>query len=130
MVDGLHETVSAWVVRKETSITVLLTNHALPGHSIEAEHVMVSLNNMSNPEHVFVSRIDSENANARLAWEEMGAPAYPSVSQLDVLTEASSLVREKQPFKWSGKTVIIDINLPPHAVALIEVELSRESGEN
>lgn len=130
LVDGLHKTVSAWVVRKETSITVLLTNHALPGHSIEAEQVMVSLNNASQPKHVFVSRIDSEHANARLTWEEMGAPAYPSTSQLDVLTEASSLVREKQPFKWSHKTVIIDINLPPHAVAAIEVGLSRKPGEN
>jgi xylan 1,4-beta-xylosidase len=124
LVDGLHETVSARVVRKETRIMVLLTNHALPGHSIESEHVMVSLNNAPKPKHVFVSRIDSERANARLAWEEMGAPEYPSASQLDVLNEASSVARKKQPFKWSDQTVIIEINVPPHAVAAVEVDFS------
>ncbi len=129
LVDGLHETVNAWVARKESSVTVLLTNHALPGHSIVAEHVMVRLSGPLKPKAAFVSRIDGDHANARLTWEEMGAPTYPSVSQLDALCEASTLAWEKQSFKWSDQTVLLEIDLPPHAVAAIEVEL-REPGGN
>ena len=38
-VDGIHETVDAWVVRGESSVTMLLTNHALPRHTIETQGV-------------------------------------------------------------------------------------------
>ena len=34
LVDGLHETVNAWVTRDNARVTVLLVNHALPRHSI------------------------------------------------------------------------------------------------
>ena len=43
LVDGLHETVDAWVVRKEARLTVLLTNHALPRHSIKTERGSIHL---------------------------------------------------------------------------------------
>jgi xylan 1,4-beta-xylosidase len=126
LVDGLHETVSAWVVRKENSVTVLLTNHALPGHSIEEEQVIVCLSGSPKPKAARVSRIDEDHANARFTWEKMGAPTYPSASQLDVLRDASSLVWEKQGFKTSEKTVTLELKLPPHAVAAIEMEFNRE----
>lgn len=126
LVDGLHETINAWVVGKENSVTVLLTNHALPGHSIETEQVMVRLSNASKPKKACISRIDKDHANSRFAWEEMGSPTYPSASQLDKLYDASSLVREKLSFKWSDKTLVLEIDLPPHAVAAIELEFNRE----
>jgi len=126
LVDGLHETINAWVVGKENTVTVLLTNHALPGHSIESEEVMVRLSNVSKPKNALISRIDNDHSNARVVWEEMGAPTYPSASQLDKLYDASSLVWQTLPFKWSDRTLVLEADLPPHAVAAIEVEFSRE----
>jgi xylan 1,4-beta-xylosidase len=125
LVDGLHETVNVWVVRNGKAVTVLLTNHALPGHSIETEQVIVRLNTGSKPKAAFVFRIDEDHVNPRRLWEEMGLPTYPSVSELDRLNEASKLARERQSFKWSDETVSFEIDLPPHAVAAIEVEFSR-----
>lgn len=127
-VDGIHETVNAWVARKEHGVTVLLTNHALPGHSIEAEQVNVRLSGAPKPKGAFVSRLDQDHANPRRMWQEMGAPTYPSASQLDKLSAASKLTREKQSFKWADGTVTLEIDLPPHAVAAIEVDFRREGG--
>jgi len=126
LVDGLHETINAWVVGKENSVTVLLTNHALPGHSIGSEEVMVRLSNVSKPKNAHISRIDNDHSNARVVWEEMGAPTYPSASQLDRLYDASTLVWQTLPFKWSDRTLVLEVDLPPHAVAAIEVEFSPE----
>ncbi len=42
-VNGAHETVDAWIVRKDASITVLLTNHAQPRHDIATQLVEVHL---------------------------------------------------------------------------------------
>ena len=126
LVDGLHETINVWVVGKENGVTVLLTNHALPGHSIETEQVMVRLSNASKPKKALISRIDKNQANPRVVCEEMGSPTYPSASQLDRLYDASSLVWERLSFKWSRNTVVLEIDLPPHAVAAIEMEFGRE----
>ena len=34
IVDGVHETVRVWAIRRERSITMLVTNHALPRHPV------------------------------------------------------------------------------------------------
>jgi xylan 1,4-beta-xylosidase len=123
LVDGLHETVNAWVVRDKHNVTVLLTNHALPGHSIKTERVVIRLKIKTRPRATFISRIDEKHANPRHVWEEMGSPNYPSPAELEVLNEASKVIRKRQPFKWSNEVATFELDLPPHAVAAIEVEL-------
>lgn len=127
LVDGLHETVNVWVVRKEKIVTVLLTNHALPGHSIETEHVVIRLAGAPKPRGAFAYRIDKDHANPRRMWQEMGAPTYPSAAELNVLSEASRVIPEKQSFKWTDKVITVEVDLPPNAVAAIEVEVPDES---
>jgi xylan 1,4-beta-xylosidase len=128
LVDGLHETVNAWVVRGDKRSTVLLTNHALPGHSIETEQVIIRFHGVQKPSAAFISRIDEHNANPRRTWEEMGSPTYPSAAELGVLNDASRIIPEKQSFKWTNESVTFEIDLPPHAVAAIEVEFPHDSG--
>ena len=127
LVDGLHETVNCWVARGEEKTTVLLTNHALPGHSIETEQAIIRLHSVQKPRTAFISRIDEHHANPRRVWEEMGSPDYPSAAELDVVSEASKIIPKKQSFKWSNESVNFEIDLPPHAVAAIEVEFPRDA---
>ena len=56
--DGLHHSVDAWVVRKAKTATVLLTNHALPKHSIRTEKVRIVLENVAHYSSAYVKRID------------------------------------------------------------------------
>src|SRR5437764_5023008 len=43
LVDGVHETVNAWVTRTDASVMVLLVTHALPLHPIARARVRVQL---------------------------------------------------------------------------------------
>lgn len=46
---GTHETVTAWVVRKDISITVFLTNHAQPHQAIVTQLVNIFLTDAPAP---------------------------------------------------------------------------------
>ncbi len=125
LVDGIHETVDAWVVRKgKKRLTVMLTNHALPRHSIATEQVRVRLAEAAKPRAVFVERIDERHANPRRVWCHMKEPNYLSPAQLEKLQEASRTVPEPHPWKYKERTVEIEIKLPPHSVAAITVEFA------
>jgi xylan 1,4-beta-xylosidase len=122
LVDGLHETVDAWVVRRGMSVTALLTNHALPRYPIQSEHVSIHLSGAPEPRKAYAERIDKTHANAKRAWRELGEPEYLSASDIELLEAASRIVREPQAWKYENQTVHLDIVLPPHAVAAITVE--------
>jgi len=122
LVDGLHETVNAWVVRRQNSVTVFLTNHALPRHGIEAQQVRVSIFEAPEPRAAFVERIDETHANPRAQWREMGAPDYLSALQVEQLQTASRVAREPHAWTYEDRVVQIEIELPPHAVAAITLE--------
>src|SRR5687767_14066654 len=74
LVDGLHETVTAWVTRDNASVRVLLVNHALPRHSIAHVRARVHLTQASEPSAAWAERIDDNHANAKRHWQALGAP--------------------------------------------------------
>jgi xylan 1,4-beta-xylosidase len=124
LVDGLHQTVDCWVVRRPGGVTVLLSNHALPRHPIQTEQVQVRLTGGAAPSVVIVERIDDDHANAKRCWLDMGKPEFPRSQQVEQLREASQMVREAQPWKYEEGTIILDLALPPHAVAAVTVQFA------
>src|SRR5688572_51172 len=97
LVDGSHETVDAWVVRKGHSLTVLLTNHQLPRHPVKTERVQIKLSNAPRGCYAYAERIDDSHANAKRTWREMGEPEYLSASEVEHLQEASRMWKEPLP---------------------------------
>ena len=126
LVDGLHATVDCWVIRKDSTATILLTNHTTPGHSIDAEHTEIRLNRSPQPVAAYIQRIDADHANPRRMWEEMGQPEYLSRKDVEQLQEASLVVKEKQKFSYKDGVLSLSTNLPPHAVASITIEFQPE----
>jgi xylan 1,4-beta-xylosidase len=124
LVDGLHETIDCSLVRKDSTLTVLLTNHTTPGHSIDTEAIKISLDSASEPFAAHIQRIDVAHANARALWEQMGQPEYLTETEVEQLQEASLLVKEKQSWSYNGRAVFLEVNLPPHAVAAITIEFA------
>lgn len=122
LVDGLHDTVDAWVIRREDSVTVLMTNHALPRHKIKTENVSLNLHCAPEPRSAWVERIDETHANPRRLWRTMGAPEYLSSSEVERLLVASCLVREPQAWNYEDGAVHMNLALPPHSVAAITIE--------
>jgi xylan 1,4-beta-xylosidase len=121
LVDGLHETVDCSVIRKSSTLTVLLTNHTTPGHSIETEHIEVRLDNVREPSEANIQRIDAAHANPQLTWEEMGQPEYLNEKDVEQLQKASLLEKERQPLTYKDGTIFLKIDLPPHAVSAITI---------
>lgn len=125
-VSGGHETVDAWVVRKGRSITVFLTNHAQPRHDIATQLVEVHLTDAAAPLTSVIERIDEDHANPRRHWREMGEPEYLSHAQVAQLEAASGLVKEPISVAYADRTIRFDVELPPHSVAAITLELAPE----
>jgi xylan 1,4-beta-xylosidase len=130
LVDGLHDTVDAWVVRKPAAVSVLLANHALPRHPIETQQIHVRLTDTrTQPRRAYVERIDEDHANAKRHWREMGEPDYLSAGDVERLQAASRLVQEPQCWAYEDGVIHLELALPPHAVAAITVEFAPASSE-
>ncbi len=125
VVDGRHDTVSAWVVMSDdgTRATLLLTNHALPLHSVRTETVRFELRDAPTPLSASIERVDDEHANAPGAWRHMGQPNDLHEEKLEQLQEASRLVVEKLDFHYADGVTVVELQLPPHGVAAVTLEL-------
>lgn len=121
-VQGEHETVDTWVVRKADSVTVMLTNFAFPRHPIQTETVHLVLAHAPQPRCAFVERVDADHANATALWHIMGEPEYLNALQVKRLDEASNLTAEPLAWSYQDGTLQIDLDLPAQAVAAITVE--------
>lgn len=127
-VDGLHETVDCSVIRKDSSVTVLLTNHTTPGHSIETEQIHVRLDNAPKPVEAYTQRVDGAHANPKALWQDMGQPEYLTGRDVEQLQEASLLVKERQSWSYKDGAVLLKTVLPPHAVAAITILFEPQQG--
>lgn len=127
MVDGLHNTVNCWVNRAGPTVQVLLTNHALPRHPIEAEQVCVKLAGAAAPQKAAIERIDENHANPRRLWEEWGKPDYLRPQQVEQLQATSQLVAEPLAWRATEDAITCELNLPPHAVAALTFEFSQQA---
>jgi xylan 1,4-beta-xylosidase len=122
VVDGLHHTVDAWVVRQKDGVTILLTNHALPRHSIGRERVRLTLRNSARPRSATIRRVDEGHANARRAWEKLGEPEYLSSRMVERLDSASRLREDRCAWEYVNRTAYLEVDLPAHAVASVAVK--------
>ena len=122
LVDGLHHTVDAFVARGSNMVTVLLTNHALPRHSIETERVRITLSAASKPRQVVCRRIDGDNANTEREWRALGSPAYLDADIVDRLQDASRVPRDSLSCAYTDAVCHFDITMPAHAVAAVTLE--------
>ncbi len=131
LVDGLHQTVNLWVVRKTGYVTLVLTNHALPRHPIQSERVCIALTGIDSPGQVWIERIDQDHANAKRLWLEMGEPKFPSVREVAELHAASQIIRKPQPWTRLQESVHLEVVVPPEGVAVITLQTKPEpfSGE-
>ncbi len=122
VVEGLHETVDAWVTRTRAGISALFVNHALPRHSITPARVRIHLVHAPEPSGAWVERIDEDHANAKRRWQTLGAPEYLDSATVEQLHEASRLTRQACPWTWREQQIVLELELPPHALAALAVE--------
>jgi xylan 1,4-beta-xylosidase len=122
-VQGQHPTVDVWVIKKLSSINILLTNSTLPKHPVKTELIKIRLDNILSVKKSYIERIDDTRANATAAWIKIDSPESLSMEQVQLLEIASSLVKEMLLFKIENNSVSLEIELPPQGTALITLEL-------
>jgi xylan 1,4-beta-xylosidase len=118
-VEGTHPTVDAWAVRGARSATVLLTNYALPRHPIATEAIQIHLTHAQAPVEATIRRIDTDHANAKRRWQEMGSPDYLHAALVAELNAVSRCEPEPHPFDLRDGTIAFEVVLPPLSVAAI-----------
>ena len=119
---GTHATVDAWVITKEESATVLMTNVAMPRHAIQTELVHLRLAGAAPPLPAWIERIDADHANPRRLWHTMGEPEYLSAIEVEQLKRASALRKEPQPWTRDNGNIELMVALQPQSVAAITFE--------
>jgi xylan 1,4-beta-xylosidase len=122
--EGDHPTVDAWSVRDGHSMSVLISNFALPRHPIRDETVHIVLRNAPVPAKATVRRIDDGHANATALWEAMGRPDYLSATMVEQLHAASAMRAERQPVIWRDRGLAFNVTVPPLGVAAIMLEFA------
>jgi xylan 1,4-beta-xylosidase len=103
----------------------LFVNHALPRHSIAPARVRVLLAHTPEPSNAWIERIDEHHANAKRQWQALRSPEYLDSTTLEQLHEASRMTREVCPWTSREKRTVLELELPPHAVAALSVEFAR-----
>ena len=123
--DGAHATVNAWVIRKDNSATIIMTNVAMPRHPIQTEIINLRLSGAPTPQTAWIERIDEDHANPRRLWQTMGEPEYLSALQVEQLQTASLLRKEPHPWKHEHGHIDLAVALPPQSVAAITIEFAQ-----
>ena len=106
-------------------MTVFVTNYAMPRHEIAAESVRVRLVGAPRPVSALLSRIDEGHTNPRRAWQDMGAPDYPSPRRVEALHAASALRPEPDQLRFATGRIEFDLLMPPQSVAALRIERAR-----
>jgi xylan 1,4-beta-xylosidase len=104
------------------TLIALCTNHALPQQPIQDESLTIALQHAIDPKAVFVERIDEQHANAKRSWEVMGASMHQSIDQVHRLRSASELQDEPMSWRRVGDSIVLELVMPPHAVAAVTLK--------
>ncbi len=123
-VHGTHATLDAWLIRKEKTATVIMTNLAMPRHPIQTELVNLRLSGAPAPRTAWIERIDENHANPSQLWQTMGEPEYLSPLQVEQLEAASTLRKEAQSWTQETGGIVLAVALPPQSVAAITIEFA------
>jgi xylan 1,4-beta-xylosidase len=118
--------VQALATRGRDKLFVMVWNYhddeaAAPAASLE----LILLNIPARPERLRVRnyRIDATHSNAFSAWKQMGMPHQPTAEQYRRLESAGQLeeMASPTPLKATGGAWRMSLELPRHAVSLLEV---------
>jgi xylan 1,4-beta-xylosidase len=102
--------------RKDGTLVLALWNYAPPQEAASPRTVTLRLKN-SNAEKASVSRVDGDHGDFHSAYEKMGAPRYPTQTQIRALLRATELPPPETRELDQGE---LTLTLPGHGLAVIE----------
>jgi xylan 1,4-beta-xylosidase len=111
---------SALVTRNKAGFLALIVwNLFLPEETGSPKTFTLHFKGVSGTSSARITIVDPEHGSPLPAWEKMGRPAFPTLSQIEALRKAGALpVAQSQALKNGALT----LTLRPHALALIEID--------
>jgi xylan 1,4-beta-xylosidase len=104
--------------REDGTLVIALWNYAEPGETAPSKTFHLDFKGVQ-PSHYRIQMVGPGNGSALEAWRKMGAPAYPSVTQIRELVRAS----EMSPVQTDP--IEKPITLAPQTLAVLEVPRAR-----
>jgi xylan 1,4-beta-xylosidase len=108
--------------RDDATLAIAAWNYAPPGESAPPRQLILNLRGLGERRHATIFRLDDDHGSAVTAWREMGKPSFPSREQQELLREAGRIAAPQIRQLPSGDPAALTIRLPPHGLALIEIE--------
>jgi xylan 1,4-beta-xylosidase len=113
------ESDSALLTRREDGTLVLaIWNYAPPDRPGSPRTITLRLKG-SDAKQAMVSRLDHDHGDFHSVYEKMGAPRYPSQTQIQTLRHAAEL---PPPETRQVKNNELTLTLPEHGLAVIELK--------
>lgn len=107
----------------EEKISLLVYNHEIMNAPIKEETIRISLNGFISSKPAYIARIDTEYANPKRKWIELGSPEYPSHKEIEEITKASQLFYDNIQIEQNSQDSLLQFTIPPHAVVQINIGL-------
>lgn len=105
----------------DEEIAFLICNPAHHTHDGPGVDVSLTITNMSRRSEAHVCRIDEDNANPKRVWERLGAPTYPSESELMEIENGSRLVEYPVEIQHHGSSAFISFTIPRDGLLFLSV---------
>jgi xylan 1,4-beta-xylosidase len=110
---------SALLTRKEDgSLVLAVWNYAPPGQTNSPKSITLTLKN-TNSRQALIWRLDSDHGDVRTAYEQLGAPRYPTQLELQKLRAAAEL---PPPETVDVRNSVLSLRLPSPGLALVELK--------
>jgi xylan 1,4-beta-xylosidase len=119
---GTHQTVDAWVTKKNSSFKVLFSNSALPRHPVQTEFVEFSFKSTQEPKRVFLERIDDTHSSPAQVWKTQGSPGTLSQREVQALESVSAIRQESIAFERKAGATVIQFAIPAQGVVCLSLE--------
>jgi xylan 1,4-beta-xylosidase len=111
---------SALVTRnKAGALTLAVWNLFLPEETGSPKTFTLHFKGVSGTASARITIVDADHGSPLPAWEKMGRPAFPTLSQIEALRKAGALPVARSQALNNGE---LTLTLQPHALALIEVD--------
>jgi xylan 1,4-beta-xylosidase len=105
--------------RKDGSLAIAAWNLFLPEEAGSPKTVTLHFKGLNTSQSVRITIVDKDHGSPLPAWEKMGRPASPTLTQIDALCKAAALPASfSQPLVNGSLTIV----LQPQALALIEFQ--------
>jgi xylan 1,4-beta-xylosidase len=104
--------------RKDGSLVLVVWNLFLPEETGSPKTMTLHFKSLAGTSSARITIVDPEHGSPLPAWEKMGRPAFPTLSQIEALRKAAALPAAQSRPLSSGS---LTLTLQPHSLALVEI---------